>query len=187
MPKKSNSSIFDTIQTIAIVFILSFLVRQYLVQPFIVDGNSMEPNFHNREYLLVDKLSYRFREIKRGEVIVFRPPNDSSSNYIKRVIGLPGETVEINQRKILINNRLLGETYLQTGEETLVEETPYGDLKKTLGKNEYFVLGDNRQHSRDSREIGPIPQKNIVGRAWLIIFPLNFAGATPQPVYNLSS
>jgi len=125
-------------------------IRMLVMSPYSVKGQSMEPNFHNNDYLLVDKLSYRFTEPKRGEVIVFRAP-DGVSYYIKRIIGLPGETIEINNNSIVIFNKefpnglQLHEKYLPDDDLTL------NNMKIVLKENEYFVLGDNREASFDSR------------------------------------
>src|SRR4051812_43490451 len=91
------------IQSILITVLLAFLLRFFLIQPFIVEGSSMEPNFHDQQYIIIDKLSYRLREPRRGEVIVFHPPNDPAQNYIKRIIGLPGETIRIDNGSVFIN------------------------------------------------------------------------------------
>lgn len=153
---------------IAIIVVLP--VRWYIAQPFIVSGASMEQTFHNNEYLIVDQVTYRFREPERGEVIIFRYPNDPSKYFIKRVIGLPGETVSIEDNTITITN--------EENPNGLVLEEPYigdvvtdGSQVVTLGEEEYFVMGDNRDHSSDSRSWGALEKDEIVGRAWLRLFP----------------
>lgn len=142
----------------------------------------MEPNFHNGQYVLVDKLSYRFRDIKRGEVVVFHPPAKPSINYIKRIIALPGDQIEIRSGEIFVNGAKLDEPYISDG-QTLVRHSEAANLKQKLGEDEYFVLGDNRDHSSDSREIGTIPQANIIGRAWLVVFPIKNFGLVLHPTY----
>lgn len=175
-------SILEFVKTVAIIIIIAFFVRFYLVQPFVVEGQSMEPNFHNGEYLMVDKLSYRFREPKRGDVIVFHPPTQPNVNYIKRIIALPGESIEIKNGEIFVNGAKVEEDYIPQ-EETLVRNSQAANLKQTMGQGEYFVLGDNRGHSSDSREWGSVPTANIIGRAWIILFPLGDMGLVFDPSY----
>ena len=153
---------------IAIVIVLP--VRWYIAQPFIVSGASMETTFHNNEYLIVDQFTYHFREPERGEVIIFHYPIDPTKYFIKRVIGLPGETVSIEDNTVKIIN--------QDNPEGIVLDEPYiadamttGDQSFILGKEEYFVMGDNREHSSDSRSWGTLDEGEIVGRAWLRLFP----------------
>lgn len=163
---------WDIIKVAAIALILAGLVRYFLVQPFFVEGASMEPNFKDGEYLLVDEVSYYFKSPERGEVIVFHYPLDTSKYYIKRVIGLPNETVEIKSGKVVIynDNKPGGFT---TDESYLPREgITSGDIKKRLGRNEYFVLGDNRLASSDSRQWGTLPTNDIVGRVWVRAWPI---------------
>lgn len=175
------STILEVVKIILIVFIIVLPIRYFLFQPFFVSGASMEPNFSSGEYLLIDEISYRFKDPSRGEVVVFKCPTDSGNFFIKRIIGLPGETVEIKDGKIKIYNlqfpegEILKESYIQ-------EETP-GDIKVALKKNEYFVLGDNRDHSSDSRSWGPVPRENIIGRTWLAVSSLKgIKILTPQNI-----
>lgn len=179
-------SALEFIKTIAIIILIAFFVRFYLIQPFVVDGSSMEPNFHNGEYLLVDKLSYRFKTPQRGDVIVFHPPSSPGLNYIKRIIALPEEQLEIKSGEILVNGVRIDEPYLPSG-KTLVRHTQAVNLKQKLGPDEYFVLGDNREHSSDSREWGSVPKTNIIGKAWFVVFPITNFGLVFQPSYAVSS
>lgn len=145
-----------------LLFILPFVVRIYLFQPFIMDGQSMEPALGNNAYLVTDKISYKTRDPKQGEIIIVRPPDNPGVHYVKRIIGVPGDKVEIKDNSVFINGSKLNEPYLANNTKT---QTP--DSKPfvvTLKQDEYFVLGDNREHSRDSRELGPIPKTNIVSR-----------------------
>ncbi|HLC69989.1 MAG TPA: signal peptidase I [Patescibacteria group bacterium] len=150
-----------------------FLIRYYLFKPFYVKGQSMEPNFFEKEYLIIDEISYRLRAPERGEVIVFRYPENPKEYFLKRVIGLPGERVKISNNQVIIYNdqypegKKLEEDYLPSYVETL------GDKITTLGAEQYFVLGDNRSNSLDSRRIGPIDKGYIVGRAWFRGWPVN--------------
>lgn len=144
-------------------------IRVLLFQPFVVSGASMDPNFHNADYLIIDELSYRLREPERQEVIVFKYPNNPSLKYIKRVIGLPGEKVEIVNGQVFITS---GNKTFQLEEPYLSEETKQtwinnNNFSVELGQNEYFVMGDNRNFSSDSRIWGPVPKKNIVGKVFI--------------------
>lgn len=155
-------------------------VRYFLVQPFFVRGASMEPNFTDGEYLVIDELSYRLREPRRGEVVVFQYPGNPSQFFIKRLVGLPGETVEVGQGQVLIRNSVYSQG-------VLLDEAQYlsggvrtgGTLSVTLGEDEYFVLGDNRSSSSDSRSWGVLLGEAIVGRAWLRAFPVDRLGVIP--------
>lgn len=163
---------WDIIKVAAIALILAGLVRYFLIQPFFVEGASMEPNFLNGEYLLIDEVSYYFKPVGRGEVVVFHYPLDTSKYYIKRVIGLPNETVEIKNGRVVVYNDnnpdglFIDESYLPR------EGITAGDIKKKLGRSEYFVLGDNRPVSSDSRQWGVLPKNDIVGRVWVRAWPV---------------
>lgn len=164
-----------------ILLILGLLFKAFVIQPFIVDGISMEKNFHNNETILVDKISYNFNAPHRGDVIVFKAPQNPQDDYIKRVIGLPGEMVKISDGKVYINNQLLNENYLGSGIQTEAFDNNNTYFSRTLDTDEYFVLGDNRGNSSDSREWGVLPKKNIIGKAWLVIFPFDYRGVVKNP------
>lgn len=164
-------SFFDFVKTIVLIVVLAFVIRVFIIQPFIVDGESMETAFQNKDYLITEKVSYHFRAPQRGEVIIFNPPDRPSENYIKRIIGLPGEQITIKDGSVYVNGERILEEYLSDSEKTLVSQKEGYSI--TLSSDEYFVLGDNRSHSRDSREIGPIPKQNIVGRVWFRLLPIN--------------
>lgn len=173
---------FSLIKSLDVVLVLGLLFRAFIIQPFIVDGASMESNFHNNEAILVDKISFRLSPIKRGEVIIFKAPKNPVDDYIKRVIGLPGEKVTIASGKVFINGSLLSEPYLASQTVTLAGSGKTFQI--TVAPNQYFVLGDNRSNSSDSRDWGLVPNENIIGRAWLIVYPLSDKGFVtyPQPV-----
>ena len=146
----------------------------------------MEPNFHNGDYILTEKVSYKFRDPKRGEVIVFKAPNRPDADYIKRVIGLPNEKIKVIAGTIYVDQKKLDETY-----EPITFETYSGKFLKeneefTIPNGKYFVLGDNRSHSSDSREFGPIEKSSIVGRAIIRYWPLPQFGAFKTPKYSLA-
>lgn len=168
--KNTENPFWDILRFALIAIVIVLPVRWYIAQPFIVSGASMEATFHNNEYLIVDQFTYHFREPERGEVIIFHYPNDPTKYFIKRVIGLPGETVSIEDNTVKIIN--------QDNPEGVILDEPYiadaittGDQSVTLDKEEYFVMGDNREHSSDSRTWGTLNEGEIVGRAWLRLFP----------------
>lgn len=162
----------ESIKVVVISLAIIVPVRYFLIQPFYVKGASMEPNFYDHEYLIIDEISYRFIPPKRGDIVVFRYPRDPSQYFIKRIVGLPEEKVEIKKGKVSIFNQefplgsVLKEEYLARG------MTTPGELSIILKEDEYFVLGDNRSSSLDSRSFGPVPKKLLVGRAWVRGWPL---------------
>lgn len=181
--------IWDLVKTGVIVFIIAFSIRYFLIQPFIVEGGSMLPNFIDQEYLLAEKLHYFIGEPSRGDVVIFKYPNNPTTNFIKRVIALPGETIEIENSQIKIISQehptgvILNESaYLASNVKTLTQSRER--FSKKLGQDEYFVMGDNREHSSDSREWGILPKANIIGRAWLTLKPLDKFGVQKRIVYH---
>jgi len=181
-PSPAMKSWYQLAKGIDILLILGLLFRAFILQPFVVEGNSMETNFHNKEFLLVDRISYKFREPQRGDVIIFRFPRNQADDYIKRIIGLPGETVRIQASQVFINNQIIYEDYLQPMSQTLIGSDPANFLEKTLGSEEYFVMGDNRSNSSDSRDWGMVPKANLIGRAWLTVYPFqNFSLVQKAP------
>ncbi len=174
--KKAINCFLEVAKIVVISLAIIIPIRYFLIQPFFVRGASMSPNFASGQYLFIDELSYRFEEPQRGDVIVFRYPLDASQFYIKRIVGLPGETIEIEDGQIWIYNddfpqgKALDESgYLSSQKMTV------GQLKTKLGVEEYFVLGDNRQASSDSRRWGSLPEDNIIGRVWIRAWPFNMA------------
>lgn len=168
---------YDILKNVVIIFLIAFAIRYFVMQPFIVDGSSMEPNYHNKEYLIVNKIAYRFSEPKKGDVVVFKYPKDPAVDYIKRIIATPGDVIDIKDNLVRVNGQVIDEPYLSFETETLVKNES-GELARKLKDNEYFVLGDNRTHSSDSREWGILPKENIVGKSSLIVFPIANAGLT---------
>lgn len=175
-PKKGptfKQSVFEFIKFFIIAALIVVPIRMWVAQPFIVSGSSMVPNFHNGEYLVIDEFSYHFREPQRGEVIIFRYPNDLSKFFIKRIIGLPNERLEINNNEIRVFNEefpdgvFLNENFLQN------ENIHMANMNVSLNSDQYFVMGDNRNMSSDSRNWGPLGENLIIGRAWLRLWPFN--------------
>lgn len=155
-------------------------IRLFLAQPFVVEGESMYPTFKDGDYLIIDELTYRFSEPERGDVVVFRYPGDPRIFYIKRVIGLPGESVKIERGAVTVT-RTDGTTLTLPEEYVVAEDATY-TLTRTLGSDEYFVMGDNRPKSSDSRVWGPLPEEDLVGRALVRLLPASEAGFFPGAV-----
>src|SRR3990167_159409 len=159
---------WELVKIITIALVIVLPIRYFLFQPFIVKGDSIVPNFHSGDYLILDEISYRMKNPQRGDVIVLKYPRDLSQRFIKRVIGLPGETVNVKDGKIIIykDGKILNldeKNYLPDLKNT------EGNINTILADNEYFVLGDNRQYSYDSRSWGILPREDIIGRALLRI------------------
>ena len=182
--KKYLSFAWELLKIGLIALVIVMPIRYFLFQPFIVKGESMMPNFKSGDYLIIDEISYRLSDPARGDVIVFKYPKDTSQKFIKRIIGLPGETVDIENSKVSIikdgKTSALDEKYLSDTLKT------YGDVNIVLGSDEYFVLGDNREYSFDSRSWGVVPRENIIGKAFLRIFPVAALSEITKPAYNLS-
>ncbi len=172
--------------TLALLIVVVVIpIRAFVVSPFVVDGESMHPTFENLDYLIVDELVYDFQAPARGDVIVFRYPGDPSIFYIKRIIGLPGETVSINRGVVTITT-VAGRTFTLAEPYVVSEDATY-TKSVTLTSGEYFVMGDNRPNSSDSRVWGPLPRKDIIGRVDLRLLPLSRIGFFPGAVSYTSS
>lgn len=176
--------IWETVKIVVISLAIILPIRYFLVQPFFVKGASMESNFQDGDYIFVDEISYDFHNPNRGDVVIFRYPLDQTQFFIKRVIGLPGETVEVKDNKVIIYNQAhpegftLQEPYLDPGQETL------GTLRMKLDGNEYFVMGDNRLQSSDSRRWGPVNRALITGRAFIRLWPVSRVAKIPHFTYS---
>lgn len=175
MLKNFLSFIFELVKIVIISLVIIIPIRYFLIQPFYVKGASMEPNFYDHEYLIIDEISYRFNEPARGDIVVFRYPRNPQEYFIKRVIALPGEQVQIKDGEVRIFNQanpdgfILKEDYLNAGVKTysLTE-----DVIK-LSENEYYVLGDNRNSSKDSRSFGPVSKSFLTGKVLLRGWPFS--------------
>jgi len=168
---KLAKSLLEVVVIAGIAVFAVILCRQYIFNPYGISGTSMSPNFHDGDYVFVDQLSYRLRAPQRGEVIVFHGPASGGEDFLKRIIGLPGERVVVKDSAVTIYNNdnpkgmLLDEAYLDPSTQTT------GDVDMTLGDSQYFVMGDNRSVSFDSRSWGPLGLDQIVGRVALRIWP----------------
>ena len=192
--QSAKDFIKETLYIVVLSLVIVLPIRTFIAQPYIVSGASMDNTYQNGNYLIVDEISYRFQEPKRGQVIVFRTPPKGlelqklpltkTVYYIKRIIGLPGETVEVNGDQVIIYNnenpkgKLLTEPYIYIDE---LVPSSFSDMKikTTLKNDEYFVLGDNRHNSSDSRLWGVLPKENIVGKTYLRLFPFNKIDISP--------
>lgn len=178
MSENKENFIIETLKfsLIAILIVLPF--RIFVAQPFLVSGASMSPNFETGHYLVVDQLSYNFIEPARGEIIIFKYPNDTKKFFIKRIIGLPQETVIIESSKVFIKNKEFPDSFEL--KEDYIKNLGNNKSEITLGETEYFVMGDNRPASSDSRVWGPLSSDLIVGRAFLRLFPFNQISFFPE-------
>lgn len=165
----------DILKFALIAALIVIPVRVYIAKPFIVSGSSMIPAFSDGDWLVVDELSYNFREPERGEIVIFRFPKNPSKFFIKRIVGLPGETLEIKEDAIFITSGGITEKL----DEPYVKGRTVGSTSVTLSGSEYFVLGDNRVASSDSRVWGPLPLDLVVGRVLLRFFPLTTSAYLP--------
>jgi len=179
-PSPKSPNFFSEIVKFSILAALIVIpIRLFIAQPFIVSGASMEPTFETGQYLIVDQLTYAFEAPVRGEVVIFHYPRDTSKFFIKRIIGLPGETVNIRGKEVIIKNVkhpdgiILSEPYLDS------DNRQSTNLSVKLEDDEYFVLGDNRKASSDSRVWGPLKEEFLVGRAFLRLFPISKGDVFP--------
>lgn len=174
--------IWEIFKIVIIALIIVIPIRYFLFQPFFVRGQSMEPNFQDGDYLIIDELSYRFSEIKRGDVVVFKYPNNPSQRYIKRIIGLPGELVEVKSGSVMVYSED-GKQVLNEGEYLSYNTKTPGQAKISLDENEYFVLGDNRNLSSDSRSWGALGREYIIGKVFIRAWPFTALAKIETPQY----
>ena len=175
--------IYSFIETVVIALVIAVVLYLFIMTPHEVLGNSMYPTYKNGEYLMANKLTYRFGEPRRGDVIIFK--YSDTQDFIKRIIGIPGDTIMVKDGKVYVNGT-------QLDESTYLEETVYtsgGDYLTegetiTIGESQYFVLGDNRPHSSDSRTFGPIEENQIKGKAWIVYLPISEFRIVTHETYN---
>ena len=168
---------WNTIRAFDLILVIGLVLRLFIIQPFIVEGPSMDNNFRNGEIILVDKISYRLHPPIPGEVVIFKAPRSPQDDYIKRLIGMPGDKVSVKGNIVTVNGKIINQLFLSESAKVNSDL----DLEVTVGPNEYFVLGDNRPHSSDSREWGDVPQKNIIGRAVVSLYPFDMFGLIKTP------
>ncbi len=184
-PKKEKHPLMEIVEFAFIALLIVIPVRMFIAQPFIVSGASMEDTFHSGEYLIIDQISYHLEDPKRGDVIVFRYPQDPSKFFIKRIIGMPGDTISIEGSTVNLTTKdgeeiLLDEPYIKSMKENT-------NLSEVLGDREYFVMGDNRDFSSDSRVWGVLQKEKIIGKAFLRLFPFNEAGILPGEFHIINN
>lgn len=165
---------FELSRSMVLIIMLLYIVYLFLFTFFIVSGPSMEPNYQDKEILLVNKASYWFSEPKRGDVVIFYFPGQKKIKYIKRIIALPGERLELKNNAYYLNGNLLEEKYIP--KETITSETIFGKNRWVVPENQYFISGDNRPNSNDSRVFAPISKSEILGKVEFRLFPFNSLG-----------
>jgi len=176
--KKPEHPLTEIIRFALIALIIVIPIRTFIAQPYIISGSSMLDTFKDGEYIIVDQVSYYFHQPQRGDVVIFRYPLDPSKHFIKRIIAIPGDTITIEGNKVTIKNKNNPEGVLLK-EPYVASMQPNTFLDETLKPGEYFVMGDNRDQSSDSRVWGILQEQNITGRAFLRLFPLNTIGLLP--------
>lgn len=170
--KKILFTIWEVAEVFLVALIAVAAIKYFLIQPFIVNGASMEPSFFDGDYLLVDEISYRFENPQRGDVVVLRAPQDKSIYYIKRIVGIPGEDVVVDGSTVKVNGKALDETYLPSG----IMNDWSGHVEYKLNSQQYFVMGDNRLNSFDSRYWGPLNRSDIIGMVKVRLWPPKSVG-----------
>ena len=174
-PRLQNRGIFPAIrsvlETVVIVVVLFSLVNLVTAR-YVVDGASMQPNFHTGQYLIVSRANYLFGDLQRGDIVVFHYPYQQTEDYIKRLIGLPGDVIEIRDTLVYVNGEMLNEPYINEP----CDRNHCPDESWEVGENQYFLMGDNRNHSTDSRSFGVVDRQFIVGEAVFRYFPLQDIG-----------
>lgn len=184
--KSIISFFFDFLETIVVALSVFVVIYLFIIQPHEVKGSSMEPNFHNNEYIITDKISYRFSNPERGQVIIFKAPVNPDVDYIKRIIGLPGDKVKVIKGKVYVNDKMLDEFYLASETPIFPGGFMQESVEIVVPEGHFFVMGDNRPHSSDSREFGPIAKKLIIGRAIFRYWPISELGAVAKINYRLN-
>ena len=188
--QRMSGAVLDIVETVVVALSIFLVVYLFFMQPHQVNGQSMEPTFLSGEYVLTDKVSYQTGNPQRGDVVVFHAPEaagcpqGTGCDFIKRVIGLPGDTIAVHDNAIYINGNALPEPYIPPENVTKAGEFTQCGREVYLGENEYFVVGDNRPFSSDSRVWGHIGKQNIVGRAFLRYWPVEKVGIIPRVVYE---
>ena len=187
MLEKLGGFFLEILEVIVFAVAIFLFVYLLLFQPHKIKGESMMPNFIDGEYLLSDKLTYRFNEPQRGDVIIFEAPGTDGEEFIKRIIGLPGEIVKVQNNEVFINGQQLVEDYLPENFITQAGSFAKEGQEIPIPTDQYFVLGDNRSHSSDSRVLGLIGKDKITGRAWVIYWPLSNAGKLDEIQYSFTN
>jgi signal peptidase I len=172
---KIKDNIAELIEFVAIVGVVVLIIQFFIAKPHQVSGSSMVPNFHNGDYIITNLLATKFAALQRGEVIVFKNPRNTNQVFIKRIIGITGDKVRISNGRVYLNGQLLEEPYLPAGTPTNSRGFMADDEEVTVPQDNYFVLGDNREGSSDSREWGFLSKDLVIGQAFLRYWPINKA------------
>ena len=183
--KRALAAFFDFLQGIVVFMAMLVMVYLFIMSPQEINGASMEPNFHNGEYILTNKVIYKLRDPKHGEVVIFKSPKNKEIDYIKRIIGVPGDTVKLENSAFYVNGKKIPEPYLSPGIYIFGGSFLREGAETVVPPGEYFVVGDNRPHSADSREFGSVPKEDFIGMAILRYWPFDRVGLIPVPSYNL--
>jgi len=181
--KSALVALLDFLQSIVVILAILVMVYLFVISPQEIDGASMEPTFHDGEYILTNKIEYKLREPKRGDVVIFKSPTNPERDYIKRIVGLSGDRIRLSHNKIYINDLLLNEPYLPDNIQTIQGSYLKENQELLIPERKYFVLGDNRQHSSDSREFGPIAKDEFIGKAYLRYWPFSDFEILSDPNY----
>ena len=183
--KRAVAAVFDFLQGIVVILAIMVMIYLFVMSPQEINGQSMDPTFHNGEYILTNKIEFKLNNPNRGDVVIFKSPKNKDIDYIKRIIGLPGETVRLSKSKFYINGIMLDElAYLEPTVYTSGGSYLSENMEITVPEGQYFVAGDNRPHSSDSREFGPIALEDLIGKAFLRYWPFDRWGVLPNPSYN---
>ncbi len=183
--KRAIAAIFDFLQGIVVVLAIMVMIYLFIMSPQEINGASMEPNFHNGEYILTNKITFKLGDPIRGDVVVFKSPKNKDIDYIKRIIGLPGDSVALRESNIYINGQKLNEAYLAPDVYIFGGSFLREGSEIVVPKEKYFLMGDNRPHSSDSREFGPVLKEDFIGKAILRYWPFTRAGLLERPNYTL--
>lgn len=181
--KRLLAGIFDFLQSIVVVLAIMVMIYLFIMSPQEVSGQSMDTTFHNGEFILTNKIEYKFTDPHRGDVVIFKSPRNKEVDFIKRVIALPGETLRLSNSTYFINGKKLDEPYLQPGTYTFGGSFLPENADYVVPKGKYFVSGDNRPHSSDSREFGPIAKEDFIGKAIFRYWPFSRMGLIIRPSY----
>lgn len=174
--EKLKLHLIDFIQTLVVFGAIFALIFWQIAQPHKVSGNSMLPTLHDGEYILTDKVSYKIGQPKYGEIIVFKNPRDQSQDFVKRIIGIPSDIIQITNNKVLVNSQPVNEYYLSSQTKTEARNFSKEGGSYQIGEEQYYVLGDNREHSSDSREWGTITKAEIIGKVFFRYWPIQNFG-----------
>jgi signal peptidase I len=185
--KNAFAAVFDFLQGIVVILAVMVMVYLFIMSPQEINGQSMDPTFHNGEYILTNKIGFKFENPQRGDIVIFKSPMNKDVDYIKRIIGLPGDKVKLLNGIMYINGKPLDESaYLPPNTPIYAGSFLHENEEITVPDKNYFVMGDNRPHSSDSREFGTINIEDVIGKAMFRYWPFNRTGIIGKPTYNVN-